>query len=595
MEPIPEKNSVELSDAHTSREKEEETPRTWLSFLSPLNGIWDRFSPFERVAFFMLFLVLLSSSLVLLQRVNVAFMEEVPTRGGTHTEGVLGSPRFINPLLATSDTDRDLTSLVYAGLMRPNTDGELVPDLAQSYTVSEDGLTYTFALREDAYFHDNTPVTAHDVVFTIARVQDIALKSPRRASWDGVSVEYIGPYEVSFTLSQPYAPFLENATLGILPKHIWEHADAEEFPFSIFNTEPVGAGMFQVRNIERDPAGIPLSITLKPSSTYHTPPNISQISFRFYGNEEQLVEAFNEGDVDALHSIKPETLSQITRTDITLYTAPLPRIFSLFFNQNRQDIFTDERVRKAIDHAISRETLIETALHGYAEKTHLPFPPHTLTNQDDELLTREYSPEKARELLEDAGWVLNEESGVREKGDAARPLTFLLSTANIPELRQSAEYIKGALGEVGIAVEVQVFEPADLTQNVIRPRSFDMLLFGIVVGRELDQYAFWHSSQRNDPGLNISQYANITADRLLESARKTGDREEQLALFREFAEEIHKEAPALFLYTPQFIYLVRNTINNVDIGVTTHASERFLSLPEWHTETEFIWSFIKNI
>ncbi|TAK57709.1 hypothetical protein EPO17_01290, partial [Patescibacteria group bacterium] len=161
------------------------------------------FSPTEKVAF-VFFLVLLSvSALTMLQKVNKSFMVEVPALGGTLEEGIIGTPRFINPVLALGDADRDLTTLVYSGLLKVNTHGELVPDLAESYTVSPDGLEYSFILRKTALFHDDAPVTAEDVEFTIQKIQDPAIKSPKRANWDGVTVHKVDDHHIVFILKKP--------------------------------------------------------------------------------------------------------------------------------------------------------------------------------------------------------------------------------------------------------------------------------------------------------------------------------------------------------------------------------------------------------
>ena len=158
----------------------------------------------------------------MLLKVNQYFIVEVPSSGGIYKEGIVGTPRFINPVLSISDADRDLTSLVYSGLMRQHTDDTLIPDLAETVEISEDGLSYFFKIRDDAVFHDGEPVTSEDIIFTILTTQNPIIKSPKRANWDGITIEKIDDKNLTFHLQQPYAPFLNNTTLGILPKHIWQ-------------------------------------------------------------------------------------------------------------------------------------------------------------------------------------------------------------------------------------------------------------------------------------------------------------------------------------------------------------------------------------
>ncbi len=235
--------------------------------------------------------MLLASSSYLLYSVNKALLVEVPARGGTLVEGLVGAPRFINPLLAISDADRDLSALVYSGLLRAQGE-ELIPDLAESYEVSPDGTAYTFVIREDATFHDGSRVTAEDVVFTVAKAQDPILKSPKRANWDGVAAEVVDERTVRFTLKAPYAPFVENATLGILPKALWEEVSSDEFPFSALNTDPIGSGPFFVSTIERNPSGIPTTYLMRPFADYALgKPYLQEIRFRFFDSERSLLSA----------------------------------------------------------------------------------------------------------------------------------------------------------------------------------------------------------------------------------------------------------------------------------------------------------------
>ncbi|MCX6747780.1 MAG: ABC transporter substrate-binding protein [Candidatus Nomurabacteria bacterium] len=173
------------------------------------------FTKTEWYIFLGLLVILLVSTLGILQNINKSFMVEVPMAGGSINEGIVGTPRFINPVLASSDADKDLVSLVYGGLMRKDKNGNLIPDLAEKVDISKDGLTYTFTLKDEIFFHDNTPVTADDVLFTISKIKDEVLKSPLKANWDGVSVEKIDLKTIKFTLKQPYTSFLENVILGI--------------------------------------------------------------------------------------------------------------------------------------------------------------------------------------------------------------------------------------------------------------------------------------------------------------------------------------------------------------------------------------------
>ncbi len=560
-----------------------------LPFLQKADETYQSFTASGRALFLFFAGVCVVSSVGLVYLLNASILVPSPARGGSLTEGILGSPRFINPILAQSDADRDVTALTYSGLLRATSEGGYEPNLAQSYQISEDGLSYTFVLREDATFHDGTAVSANDVVFTIEKIQDAGLKSPLRANWDGVVVEVVDARTVRFTLKAAYAPFIKNLSLGIVPKHLWEGVSDEEFPFSDLNANPVGSGPYRVSAIERTASGIPSSYELKPFNHYVGGAPYLSLTLKFYQSEDTLVQALEDGEVDAASGISPEKLTSLNGP--TIATTPLNRVFGVFFNQNQSELLRDKAVRRALNLSVDRNELIEKVLGGYGTPLTGPVPPSVLPSGTS---TLETSVEVAREILANDGWALNEQGVLTKttgKGTSATTatLSFDLSTANVPELRAAAEYLKATWAQLGVQVNVKIFEAGDLSQNVIRPRRFDALLFGEVIGRELDLFAFWHSSQRNDPGLNIAGYANPAADDVLQSLRQTADTARRQSLYQEFSDELAADVPAVFLYTPDFVYSIPNDIQGLDLGLVESPSDRFLSVAQWHREVDYVW------
>lgn len=552
-------------------------------------------------ALFLFFAILLTiSSVGLIYALKANFVIEVPARGGGISEGILGSPRFINPILAISDADRDLTALVYSGLLRATPEGDYLPDLAQEYSISEDGKTYTFTLREYLTFHDGTPLTAEDVVYTVQKAQDPALKSPLRANWDGVTAEAPDQRTVRFTLKTAYAPFIENLTLGVLPKARWSAISDEEFPFSELNAEPIGSGPYAVAGISRTSSGIPSTYSLRSFNNYALgEPYIGRLTLRFYQSENALTTALARGEIDSASGISPDNLGGIPEDRIV--TSPLNRVFGVFFNQNQSSVLRDRAVREALDMALNREELVAEVLGGYGTPLTGPVPP-TITGERyaADTTTSAERAESARQYLLSRGWTVREDGILQKtigKGSSAQTtvLEFNLATANVPELRAAAEYLRAQWSRVGARIDVQIFEQGDLSQNIIRPRKFDALLFGEVVGRELDLFAFWHSSQRNDPGLNIALYANAAADKALENLRVTAESAKRAEYLAAFVAEIEKDLPAVFLYAPDFVYSIPNDIAGVELGFIETPDDRFLSLPNWHKETDEVWPLFANL
>lgn len=560
------------------------------------------FSLFEKTVFFTLIAVMALSAGALLLRVNNYFVETVPMKGGSLREGLVGSARFINPVLAISDSDRDLTDLVYSGLMRSIPDRTIVTDLAESYEISEDGKTYTFVLKNNLMFHDQVPLTTEDIEFTISKIQDGTLKSPKRPNWESVTVEKVNELEIRFHLKQPYAAFLENTTVGILPKHLWKDVTPDGFPLSFFNFEPIGSGPYKVSKITRTSSGLPETYTLSPFKEFALgAPYINEISISFYPNEAALFAAYLKGDIESIHSITPEKLTELKKEGTEVLTSPLPRIFGVFFNQNQATLFTDQKVRLALDAALDRNLLVEQVLGGYGVPVTGPLPPEVSVPTKEETLSESDRIAKARNILTVDGWVYNEETRIFEKSIKRSAkvtekiaLSFSLSTGNATELKRSAELLKDIWEKVGAKVEVKIFETGDLNQNVIRPRKYDALLFGEVVGRDLDLFAFWHSSQRNDPGLNIAMYTNSKIDKILEEARTLKTPALRVKSYQEFAEIIAKETPAVFLYSPDFIYLLPAKVKGVGLRNITIPSDRFAGVNKWYIDSENVWKFFVN-
>ncbi len=555
-----------------------------------LYKVTHAFSLTEKVVFYALVAVAVITGLTFLSNLNNKFLVAVPDRGGEMTEGVIGIPRFVNPVLAVSDADKDLVSLVFSGLLKATPDGKLVPDLASSYTISPDGRVYTFTLRDDLTFHDGKPITTDDVEFTIQKIQDSTIKSPKRPIWDGVIMQKISDKEIAFSLKQPYAPFIDNFTVGIIPKHVWKDVPTDQFSFSELNINAVGDGPYYINKVKRNSYGLSNYYTLESFDSYPLgEPFVKYINLSFYQNNDDLLTAFKNGDIDALSGVSPADLGTLDLSGSRVVTATLPRVFGVFFNQNQAPAFLNKEVRLALDTAIDKEKIIKEVLAGYASAIDSPVPgDNSVTPSTTSSGAR---TDKAISILSKAGWALNPKTGIMEKKIGANivPLSFSLSTSDAPELKQIAELIKQDWEKVGANVDVRVFEIGDLNQNVIRPRKFDALLFGEVVGREFDLYPFWHSSQRNDPGLNIALYANIGADKILEDIRTIQDPAAREKRAHDFEALFKTDLPASFIYSPDLIYVIPSKLQNVSLGELTAPSERFNNVQEWYIETNKVW------
>lgn len=510
------------------------------------------------------------------------FQVVVPAHGGTLNEGVVGAPRFVNPLLATSDTDRDLVALTYAGLLGHDASGSLVPVLAESYTVSDDGTMYTFVLRSNAKFSDGTPVTSDDVVYTVQKAQDPGLKSPLLASWAHIRAEAIDARTVRFTLPKAYAPFLEDTTLGILPKHVWSGVTNEEFPFSPYTADPVGAGPFTVTTVARDGKGVVTSYTLDSFNDFATGrPYLAHIRLSFFGDTASLKQALVGGAVQSAYGVAVKNAQVV----------PYARVFGVFFNPTAEPLLADVGVRKALSLAIDRTALVEKVLGGYATATAGPLPagsdvaPVPLPDPATHL-------EDAKAALVAAGWKFDTTKSLWTSAKGEKELKLVLKTSNVPELKAVATQVQSDWQAIGVPTELQLHDPNELTQTVIRPRAYGALLFGEVIGTSPDLFAFWDTSGKTNPGLNIANYSNTAVDTLLEKARTEVEGVDKQATLADIQTRIAADYPAAFLYTPDFVYSVPQGLHGVALTRVSSPSDRFWDVAHWYLYTEHVWPFL---
>lgn len=527
----------------------------------------------------------------------------VAATGGTYQEGVIGQPRLINPLfVAANDVDRDLSKLVFAGLMRYASDGSLIPDMAERYEVSPDGKTYTFFLHADALWHDDTPLKADDVLFTISLIQNPLVQSSLKINWQGVKAEKLDDQRVQFTLASPYAPFLENATVGILPKHLWEKISLENLRLAEFNLRPIGSGPFAFEHFRKDDFGGIYSYTLtrfakaKPHPAY-----IQKVVFRFFGSADDLLKASRNREVDGiglLTSQSPDDARESNTADFTLHSLLLPRYFAVFFNQTQSKALADKAVRQALRDATNRREIVDALLGGYGAVVHGPIPPG-LAGSPPESPAGTSSPATAPPLsgvialLEKNGWKDANGDGIREKviakDTAPTPLAFTLTTSDSGDLRAIAELLQKFWSPLGVKIESKFLSLSELERTALRPRQYDALLFGEILSLEPDPFAFWHSSQKRDPGLNLALYENRAADLLLEEIRQTLDKEKRMAKLQEFSKLVQEDIPAIFLYTPHFLYILPEKLRGFGMEIIALPSERFADITDWHLKTKRTW------
>lgn len=535
--------------------------------------------------FYFLWVILIGSIIASGLIFYYSHTKAVPAYGGEYIEGIVGQPIHVNPLLASSnETDADLSRLIYSGLFKYDADGRISPDLAESYDLSDDKTTYTVHLRTGVTWHDGEPMNADDVAFTINLLSDPSYKSPLRSNWQGITTKVLDDHTIEFKIDKPYVGFLSNLTFGILPKHLWNSVTANNFALNPMNLKPIGTGPFEYNSSQKDSDGNITSYTLVSNPDYFAGrPYISKMTFDFYTDEDSALAALNSKKIMGIGGLSSEKLDDIkVQKSTAVYKLSLPRYFAVFFNQTKSIPIASDEVRQALSLATDRQEIIEKVLDGNGQPAYSPFLPGMVGYSSD-LAQPQFDVEKANQLLDSKGWTRGSD-GFRSKDGQALEINLVTTDWNV--LTQTAEILKTQWAKVGAKVNINSLSISDVQENYIRPREYEALLFGQVVGADPDPYSFWHSSEKKDPGLNLSLFGNDTTDKLIEDGRSEFDQQKRAQDYIDLQKAIAAEIPAIFLYSPSYIYPVSRSVKGIHLKNLISPSGRFNDAASWYINTK---------
>jgi peptide/nickel transport system substrate-binding protein len=495
-----------------------------------------------------------------------------------YIEAIVGAPARVNPLFApVNETDDDIASLVFSGLTKLGPDGTVQPDLAESWETSDDGLTYTFRLRQDVTWHTGADFTADDAVFTYELLADPELPSDPTLTqfWQQVTCTAHDPYTLLCELPEPFAPFLAHTTIGILPKHVLEGTTAATIADSPFNQAPAGTGPYRLAQLDQTKA-----ILRANEAYYDERPAIDEIEVRFFPDSSTAAAALSRGEVHGLllgPGAVQEDFDLLTETaGLRAYTANRTRLALLYLN-NLQPPFDDRNLREAVSLSVDVDRIIGDVLGGRAVRADSPVVPGTWAS-NPELEPRPYDRDRAKQLLEEAGWV-DGEGDIRQK--EGTELRISLMTDQDPVRIAIAQEIANQLAGVGIQVTVTPQGSADLVSEFLAPHQYQAAIFGWDPGPDPDPYPAWHSSQVGEDGGNLAGYQNEDADRMMEEARQTTDLDKRQALYYTFQQKFSEDVPSVLLYYPVFRYYVTDDVQDVELGTLFKTSSRFANVTSW--------------
>lgn len=486
-----------------------------------------------------------------------------------YTEGVVGSPERVNPLLSLSDAEADLAALVFSGLTRPGPDGIAEPDLAASWEITPDARTYTFQLRSGVSWQDGARLDSSDIAFTVALVQSPGFDgAPELAArWAGIDVLIVDARTVIFRLPAPSASFLTAAALPILPEHLLRDVQPGALSRAAFNRAPVGTGPYRLIDFNRRVA------QLEANTSYHLgAPAITTIEFRYYETESARLDALAAGEIDGALLAPGSAPLQRDRPASRLQTGG----FLLLYLNNQRAPLNEPSLRRALAAAV--DTGVTTAAAGNAGSPGSgPIVPGSWAYASPP----QPPPSDVGALFDRAGWALGDD-GLRQRD--GQTLTLELATNADPLREALALAVAELLAPHGVEVNVSVESAPELLRRRVLGRDYELLLFGWEQGPDPDPYSGWHTSQIAPGGRNVAGYIDARSDALLEAARLTVDIADRRALYAEFLERFAENAPAIVLLYPQRAYVRPATLAGVTEGLIFEPSDRFRDVHAWRFE-----------
>ncbi len=555
-----------------------------MNVLKKIKSLWNNFSIREKVLScgfaILIVLGLAKASSLFLNKITVT----IPIRGGSLNYGIWEVPKTINPVISqNNDAEQELINVIYSGILKEDGKGGLKNDLAKEININKEYTIYEINLREDVYFHDGKKLTADDVVFTVGLIKNSDYNSPLFGLFKDIKIEKLGESMVKITVPNSQTNFYNYLTFKIIPRHLWEKIDFDQFAINDLNIRPIGSGPYIVTKTQKNKSGKIVSIYLKRNPKYFDKVYIEKIVFNIFDNIEEAFGAFVKGNIDIIKELTPYQKDLIkNRNKIRINNTILPRYYAVFLNQ-KNPLFTNTKVKQAMDLSLDKASIISSVFFNEAELLNAPIS-SSFIGYVKGLNTNNFNLKLAKEKLAEAKYEDRDKDGVLEKwnGKTKTDLEFSLLLPSNNELIHLADMIKKNWESVGIRVNLQIVPFNELQKDYLKTRNYDALLFGQTYTTNPDLYYFWHSGQANNPGLNLSVYKNSTVDSILEINHTTFDKKQLEKNLVDFQEILDKDIPAIFLNNPYYINAYYKKLKIEDNQIYNSYSSSFGNINEWY-------------
>lgn len=501
--------------------------------------------------------------------------------GGTYAEAAVGPISTLNPLYATTPAEQSASRLIFSSLYDYDDTGHLADDLATSMSVAQNGREYIVGLRQDARWNDNVKLTASDIVYTVNLMKSADVRSVMYGNWVDVSAEAMNDHTVKFILPAQYASFPHALTFAVLPRHILEDVSPGAIRQSAFSVSPVGSGPFRLRLLQNSPDGLHKIANLSANTNYYRgAPRLARFELHAYKDQDDMLEALRTGEVTAAAGTNVQASDLPRSFNIREYPVN-SGVYALLNSDS--PILKDVKVRQALQTGTDTAD-VRKAIGYQVPDLYLPFVNGQLSGSG---VPSPITPnqEAAKSLLEQAGWKIPAGQTVRQNS-AGQPLELNVVTVKDSTYEKVLERLAGQWRQLGIKVDTDVKDPTDLrqdfVQSTLQPRSYDVLLYKLVIGVDPDVYAYWHSSQASRSGYNFANYKNSAADDALASARSRTELALRNEKYKAFAAQWLKDAPAIGLYQSVMQYVYRPSVQPfiTTVGVPAE-TDRYNDILYW--------------
>ncbi len=469
-----------------------------------------------------------------------------------------------------------------------------MPELVDHLSVSEDQKTYTLSLRNNVTWHDGERLDADDVLFTIQSIMDPAYKSPLGGSLKGMTVQKQDQYTITMVLEAPYAFLPTVLTFGILPAHLFQQMNPATFPLSDYNLRPVGSGPFILQKTRKDSQGTIRTVELtRNANFFKTPPYLENIIVKLFSTREELMAALSEKSIDTA-GILPEPdapLPAHTTDHFTAIAASFPQYTGLFFNERKNSWLHYKEIRQALALAIPKRTIAEQLYRGDVSIINTPLMPGVASedgNVDGNSIEAKKIFQTWRDSMKPKSARTTRKKVKMPEPQAPTP-TITLTASSTPGQLAIAQKIADAWNTLGIPTTVKPIDSAKIKREIIKPRDYEVLLFSLKTDGAQDPYIFWHSSQRDWPGLNLSGFSNATTDTLITQARQEGESQTRQEKYNALSAILTKEIPTIPLWSYQYTYLVSSAFSNITLKGLSNTQDRFTRVAEWYTKQKRSW------